>query len=291
MASYTANQLYGAGTPCGEISGNTTFSITSSNDQVAYFTMETVRNGIGFYDSSSATNALGTYSNLVNVTTLITSSYITSLVVGVGGGSFDFEPNETIALSGSFFRGTGGISLNVSSLEIPFTASEIINTDGATITSSNVGPLTIEVKATSYQVFPPVDGYIKVNGTDVAVTTLGDRGHTLAVLDSGGNVVGDIVTYDTYGDSPSESTAELAALTSALSSVDPGNFVALASWDACAVNQELRDELESSFDATLTTTWSPTRYSHIFIGQKTGVALLTEGGDFLITEDGNNLIE
>jgi len=115
MASYTANQLYGAGTPCEEISGNTTFSITSSNDQVAYFTMETVRNGIGFYDSSSATNALGTYSNLVNVTTLITSSYIASLVVGVGGGSFDFEPNETIALSGSFFRGTGGISLGVES--------------------------------------------------------------------------------------------------------------------------------------------------------------------------------
>jgi hypothetical protein len=114
MASYTAEQLYGAGTPCEEISGNTTFSITSSNDQVAYFTMETVRNGIGFYDSSSATNALGVYSNLVNVTTLITSSYIASLVVGVGGGSFDFEPTDTIVLSGSFLRGTGEISLTIS---------------------------------------------------------------------------------------------------------------------------------------------------------------------------------
>jgi hypothetical protein len=268
MASYTANQLYGAGTPCEEISGNTNFSITSSNDQVTYFTMETVRNGVGFYDSSSATNALGTYTNLVNVTTLITSSYIASVCVGVGGGSFDFEPTDTIALSGSFFRGTGGINLNVSSLEIPFTASEIIDPSGANIFETNVGPLTIEVKATSYQVSPIQDGYIKVNDTTIKVTTFGDRGHTLAVLDSEGNVVGDIVTYDTFGESPAESTANLAALTSALSSVDPGNFVVLATWDACAVNQELRDELLGSYGATLTTTWSPSRYSHIFVGQK-----------------------
>jgi hypothetical protein len=268
MALYTANQLYGAGTSCEEISGNTTFSITSSGDQVTYFTMETVRNGVGFYDSLSSTNALGTYSNLVNVTNLITSSYIASVVVGVGGGSFDFEPTQTIQLSGSFFRGTGGISLNTSPLVTPFTFSEIINTDGASITETNVGPLTIEVKATSYQVNPIEDGYIKVNGNTIKVTALGSRGHTLAVLNSNGSTVGSIVTYDTFGDSPAESTAELAALTSALNSVETGNFVALVSWDACAVNQGLRDELENSFGATLTTIWAPTRYSHIFIGQK-----------------------
>ncbi len=115
MASYTAEQLYGAGSPCEEINGTYTFDIISPNDLVAYFTIETVRNGIGFYDSSSATNTLGFFSNFNNVTALITSSYIASICVGVGGGSFDFEPNETIALSGSFFRGTGGISLGVTS--------------------------------------------------------------------------------------------------------------------------------------------------------------------------------
>jgi len=124
MASYTANQLYGAGTPCEEISGNNLFSITSSNDEVAYFTIETVRNGLGFYDSSSATNILGFFSNLNNVTTLITSSYIASVCVGVGGGSFNFEPDETIALSGSFFRGTGGISLGVTSSGVSFLITE-----------------------------------------------------------------------------------------------------------------------------------------------------------------------
>ena len=124
MASYTANQLYGAGTPCEEISGNTNFSITSSNDQVTYFTMETVRNGVGFYDSSSATNILGFFSNFDNVISLVTSSYIASICVGVGGGSFDFEPDNTIAISGSFFRGTGGISLGVTSSGVSFLITE-----------------------------------------------------------------------------------------------------------------------------------------------------------------------
>ena len=124
MASYSAEQLYGAGTPCEEISGNYTFDITSPNDQVAYFTIETVRNGIGFYDSSSATNILGFFSNFDNVISLITSSYIASVCVGVGGGSFNFEPNGTIALSGSFFRGTGGISLGVTSSGVSFLVTE-----------------------------------------------------------------------------------------------------------------------------------------------------------------------
>jgi hypothetical protein len=124
MASYSAEQLYGAGTPCEEISGNNLFSITSSNDEVAYFTIETVRNGLGFYDSSSATNILGFFSNLNNVTTLITSSYIASVCVGVGGGSFNFEPDETISLSGSFFRGTGGISLGLTTGSTQFLLTE-----------------------------------------------------------------------------------------------------------------------------------------------------------------------
>ena len=114
MANYTAEQLYGAGTPCEQGTGYTTFTITNPYSQVAYFTMETVRNANGFYDNTSATNALGIYSNLDNVRTLITSSYIASLEVGVGGGSFDFESNYVIALSGSWLRGTGGITLTIS---------------------------------------------------------------------------------------------------------------------------------------------------------------------------------
>ena len=75
-----------------------------------------------------------------------------------------------------------GLGSNTLSTPIPFTFSEIINSGGATITETNVGPLTIEVKSTSFQVNPIVDGYIKVNNNTIATTTTGSRGHTLAVL-------------------------------------------------------------------------------------------------------------
>ena len=151
---------------------------------------------------------------------------------------------------------------------VPFTLSEIVNTDGATITETNVGPLTIQVRSTSFQVSPYVSGYIKVNNNTLVTTTDGSRGHTLAVIDSEGSTVGSVDDYDTYGDTPTISKNSLASLTSALNTVVEGNYVALASWDACAVNEGLRDILRNSFGATLTTTWAPTRYSHIFIGKK-----------------------
>jgi hypothetical protein len=270
MASYNSNQLYGAGAPIEALtSGSTyTFAVTSSASGSTYFTLESVRNSIGYYDSTTPATATGNIGNLTNITGLVASPYIFSTIVQPGGGSFDFTPATNIAASGSFLRGTGGINLNLLSPVIPFTFSEIIDPAGGNIVETNVGPLTIEVKATSYQVNPIEDGYIKVNGSTIKITTLGSRGHTLAVLDSNGSTVGSITTYDTFGESPAESIANLAALTSALNLVATGNYVVLVSWDACAVDQGLRDMLRNSFGATLTTTWTSTRYSHIFIGKK-----------------------
>jgi hypothetical protein len=116
MASYTSNQLYGAGAPIEALtSGSTyTFALTSSISGSTYFTLETVRNPIGYYDSTSATTARGTFGNLTNVTGLVSSSYIFSVVVNQGGGSFTFIPAANVAASGSFLRGTGGISLTIS---------------------------------------------------------------------------------------------------------------------------------------------------------------------------------
>jgi hypothetical protein len=114
MANYTSEQLYGPGCPCEELDGKFTFNITNPYpSQVAYFTIETVRNSKGFYDDSTPTNGLGTFSNFNNVSALITSSYIASVMVEGASASFDFEPDEAIALSGSFFRGTGWIYIGV----------------------------------------------------------------------------------------------------------------------------------------------------------------------------------
>jgi hypothetical protein len=116
MASYNSNQLYGAGAPIEALTSGTTytFTIASPTTGSTYFTLETVRNSIGFYDSTSATTARGTFGSLTNVTGLVSSSYIFSVVVNQGGGSFTFTPTANVAASGSFLRGTGGISLTIS---------------------------------------------------------------------------------------------------------------------------------------------------------------------------------
>lgn len=116
MASYTANQLRGSGVPTEELSVNKTFALTNPSSGSAYFTIETVRDNDGFYDSSSATNAVGIYSNFtgIDVETLITSSYIASVVIPPGSGSFQFNPTVSVAVSSSYLRATGNVSLVIS---------------------------------------------------------------------------------------------------------------------------------------------------------------------------------
>ena len=113
MASYSQEQLNGAGVPIEAITGNVTFTFTSTNTGSSYFTMETVRNGTGSYDYSSPNNAVGAYSSFARIDedTLITSSYIASVVVPDGNSFFDFNPTTNIALSSSMLRATGEVSL------------------------------------------------------------------------------------------------------------------------------------------------------------------------------------
>tara|TARA_R100000742_G_C4272778_1_gene92091 strand:- start:1366 stop:1713 length:348 start_codon:yes stop_codon:yes gene_type:complete len=115
MASYTAQQLNGAGTPTEALSGQKTFTLTNPSSGSAYFTVETVRNATGSY-ANRPTNALGTYATFTNITasTLITSSYISSVVVPSGGSSYQFTPLSTVAVSSSMLRATGGITLVIS---------------------------------------------------------------------------------------------------------------------------------------------------------------------------------
>lgn len=118
MASYTADQLYGAGTPIEALTAGVSYVFTITNTTStgsAYFTVETVRDSNGFYDSTRPTNAIGSYSSFSDIdqNSLITSSYISSVVVPEGGGTYQFTPTSNIALSSSFLRGTGGITLNI----------------------------------------------------------------------------------------------------------------------------------------------------------------------------------
>ena len=116
MATYTADQLQGAGTPVEAIAANTGKTFLFGNPSGSgYFTIETVKVNSGSFEGSP-TNALGTYANFTNIDkdTLVTSSFIASVVVPPSVVSFDFTASANIAVSSSMLRTTGDISLTIS---------------------------------------------------------------------------------------------------------------------------------------------------------------------------------
>jgi hypothetical protein len=170
MASYTSNQLYGAGAPIEALtSGSTyTFALTSSISGSSYFTLETVRNPIGYYGSSSSATATGNIGNLANITGLVASPYIFSVIVNQGGGSFTFTPATNVAASGSFLRGTGGISLNIASSASPFVNPTL--TVGSAVTTIAQSPFS--GGGNSYSFISSVNSFIDIPASsDWAVGT------------------------------------------------------------------------------------------------------------------------
>jgi hypothetical protein len=83
------------------------------------------------------------------------------------------------------------------------------------------------------------------------------------VLDSYGDVVAGPTQYDTYID-----PANVTALAAALNSVTSGNIVVLVSYDASALDAGVRSAINTGYGSTNTNTWTASRISHIFIGEK-----------------------
>ena len=118
MASYTANQLSGAGVLIEELTGGVSYVFNIGNTTSigsAYFTVETVRDSKGFYNSTSPTNALGLYSSFSDIEQdfMISSSYISSVVVEKGGGVYQFTPDSTVDAGSSYLRATGDMTLEI----------------------------------------------------------------------------------------------------------------------------------------------------------------------------------
>ena len=115
MPTYTAQQLNGEGTPTEELTGLKRFSLTNPSSGSAYFTVEQVRRSNGSY-GNTPTNAMGDYATFtdIDVDTLITSSFISSVVVPPGLSAYTFTPTATVAISSSMLRATGGITLTIS---------------------------------------------------------------------------------------------------------------------------------------------------------------------------------
>jgi len=121
--TYTAKQLSGAGTPIPALTAGSQYNFRLLTPQSlsgsGYFTMETVRDADGRYDSTKPTNAIGTYDFATGgnaIETPVTSSYIMSGDVTPTSdrtGSFIFVPTENIVAGSSMLRTTGDIKLEL----------------------------------------------------------------------------------------------------------------------------------------------------------------------------------
>lgn len=141
-----------------------------------------------------------------------------------------------------------------------FTFFEAINSNVALATTQYVSGNKIYAYSSSYDVVGFQPARVVVNDIQILNTT--QRGHTLVVLDTYGDVVS-INRYDTYGSAPA-----VTALASALGAVASGNIVVLVVYDASAFNSACRSALTAGYGDTNSNTWTPSRYDHIFIGIK-----------------------
>lgn len=86
---------------------STTYIIDNPLSGSSYFTLETVPNSDGMYDSSSPRNCQGTYTLGSGLSSLVKSDYKAAVVVAPGGGNLTFVPTNAITATTLRLRGTG----------------------------------------------------------------------------------------------------------------------------------------------------------------------------------------
>lgn len=141
-----------------------------------------------------------------------------------------------------------------------FTFYEAINTNVALATTQYVSGNKIYAYSSSYDVPGYQPARVVVN--DIQMTNTTNRGHTMVVLNSYGDLVS-VTNYDTYG-----SGAAVTALATALGAVSSGNIVVLVTYDATAFNASCRTALTNGYGDTNSNTWTSSRRDQIFIGIK-----------------------
>lgn len=142
-----------------------------------------------------------------------------------------------------------------------FTFYEAFGTTTAISTTQYVSGNKIYAESSTYDVPDFQPARVIVNDIEIVNTEL--RGHTLVVLDSYGDVVTAATQYDTYID-----PANLTALAAALTAVASGNIVVLVVYDASAVDAAVRSAINTGYGSINADTWTASRISHIFIGEK-----------------------
>lgn len=86
---------------------STDYVISNPLSASSYFTLETVPNSNGFYDSLSPKNTSGSFSLGTGLSELIQSDYQASVIVNPGGGTLTFVPAVNITAATLRLRGVG----------------------------------------------------------------------------------------------------------------------------------------------------------------------------------------
>tara|TARA_R110000765_G_scaffold22905_3_gene58338 strand:+ start:4474 stop:5454 length:981 start_codon:yes stop_codon:yes gene_type:complete len=89
-----------AGTPV-------TYSISNPLQSSSYFTLETVSNANGFYDTNSPRNLQGTFTLGAGISNVVSDDYKAGVVVAPGGGNLVFTPTNNVTAATLLLRGTG----------------------------------------------------------------------------------------------------------------------------------------------------------------------------------------
>ena len=84
-----------------------TYSIDNPLDYSSYFTLETVRNVDGYYDSTSPKNLEGTFTVGSGISTIVQDDYKAGVIVSSGGGELLFTPANNVTATTLRLRGTG----------------------------------------------------------------------------------------------------------------------------------------------------------------------------------------
>jgi hypothetical protein len=101
---------------------STTYTISNPLPGSSYFTLETVQNSNGAYDSNSPKNLQGTLSGDSGITNIVSDDYKAGIVVSPGGGVLTFVPTNAITAATLRLRGTSPGFVSTTPLDADYQA-------------------------------------------------------------------------------------------------------------------------------------------------------------------------
>ena len=126
---------------------STTYTISNPLPFSSYFTLETVKNSNGAYDSNSPKNLQGTLSGDSGITNIVSDDYKVGIVVSPGGGVLTFVPTNAITAATLRLRGTspGFVSSSLTPAQLLVNAFVArVEADGGSVENTSCGTTEVE---------------------------------------------------------------------------------------------------------------------------------------------------